>query len=290
MTGRARLQTILCDFRVALGGGLLLLVLAAALLAPLLAPHDPNEQDLLATLQPAFWLPGGSLDYPLGTDALGRCILSRLIYSARVALLVGVSAAIGAGLIGSTLALLAGYCGGRIDWTISRAVDVWMSFPAVVLTLVIVVALSAGLRNMIIAIVLVGWTRFCRVVRSEIIGLMKRDYIAAARIAGASHLQVILRDLLPGAMPVMLTLLSLELGIAVVVEAIISFIGHSAEAHIPTWGGMIADGLVTVFQEPLGLIFPICCIIMTVLGANLLGDGLRRQLDPRLLSRTELAA
>jgi len=288
MSGWSRVSLVLRDPRVAAGAALLLLVAGAALFAPLLAPHDPNDQDLLNTLLPPFWDNGGTFDYPLGTDALGRCVLSRLLYGARIALLVGFSASLGAGIVGGVLALIAGYCGGWTDWIISRLIDVWMSFPAIVLALVLIVGLSPSVANAIFAIILVAWTRVCRVTRAEILSLIKRDYIAAARIAGASHLQVVLYDVLPGALPILLTLLSLELGIAVVIEAVLSFTGYAVGPNISTWGGMIADGLVTMFQQPTGLIWPMASIVVTVLGANLLGEGLRRQLDPRLLRRTEL--
>ncbi len=274
--------------RVLVGGTILLALVVVAAFAPLLAPHDPNHQDLLRILLPPFWSPDGDPSFPLGTDNLGRCILSRLIYGARVAVIVGTIVPIGTGLFGGVLAIVAGYCGGKIDWTVSRIVDVWMSFPAVILALVLMVGLSPGLRNVILATILVDWTRFCRVTRGGILSLMKLDYIAASRIAGASHLQVMVQDLLPGVLPIIITLMSVEIGIAVVVESILSFVGVSVEPDIPTWGSMIADGLVTLFDEPWGLIFPMGAIILTVLCANMLGDGLRMTLDPRLVSRREI--
>jgi peptide/nickel transport system permease protein len=282
------LHPALREPRVLVGGAILLLLVGVAVLAPLLAPHDPNRQDLLHMLVPPFWSPDGDPDFLLGTDNLGRCVLSRLIYGTRVAVIVGTIVPIGTGLFGGVLAIVAGYCGGKIDWTVSRVVDIWMSFPAVVLALVLMVGLSPGLRNVILATILVDWTRFCRVTRGGILGLMKLDYIAAARIAGASHLQVMIEDLLPGVLPIIITLMSVEIGIAVVVESILSFVGVSVEPNIPTWGAMIADGLVTVFDEPWGLVFPMAAIILTVLSANMLGDGLRITLDPRVTSQREI--
>jgi peptide/nickel transport system permease protein len=279
---------ILSDPRVDIGGAILLAIASIAALAPLLAPHDPNNQDLLRILLPPFWNDGADPAYPLGTDNLGRCILSRLIYGARVAVAVGAIVPIGTGLLGGTIALVAGYCGGKVDWTVSRLVDIWMSFPAVVLSLVLMVSLSPGLRNVILATILVDWTRFCRVTRGGILSLMKLDYIAASRIAGASHLQVMMKDLLPGVLPIVITLMSVEIGVAVIVESVLSFVGVSVEPRIPTWGVMIADGLVTVFNEPWGLVFPMGAIILTVLSANMLGDGLRITLDPRVASRREI--
>jgi peptide/nickel transport system permease protein len=281
---------LLTEPRVVLGAAILLAIVVTALSAPLLAPHDPNQQDLLRTLLPPFWLEGADPEFPFGTDALGRCILSRLIYGARVAVTVGTVVPICAGLFGGSIALVAGYWRGWIDWAVSRVVDIWMSFPPVILSLVLMVGLSPGLRNVILATVLADWTRFSRIIRGATLGIMKLDYIASARIAGASHLEVVTRDVLPGVFPIIVTLLSVEIGIAVIVESVLSFVGVSVEPEIPTWGVMIADGLATVFHEPWGLIFPMLAIILTVLGANMLGDGLRMSLDPRLAARPEVDA
>lgn len=276
---------VLREPRVWLGlAGILTLVLTAAF-APWLAPHGPNDQDLLYTLLPPMWADGGASEYPLGTDSLGQCILSRLIYSTQVVALVGLLAPLGAALVGVPMAILSGYLGGKVDWLIMRAVDIWMSFPAVVLALVLMVALSPGLTNVILAIIVVDWTRFCRVLRSEVMVLSRRNYIAAAQLTGATHLQVILRDIAPGLMPQLLTLLSIEMGISIIAEAILSFVGVSMEPSIPTWGMMIADGLKSVFSAPFGLIAPVLCMTVTVLACTLLGDGLRQTLDPRLLER-----
>ena len=279
------LRRTLREPRVLIGGAITLFILAVAVLAPLLAPHDPTDQDLVNTLLPPVWQAGGDPSFPLGTDSLGRDILSRLIFGARVAMTVAVVAALGAALLGSTLALIAGYFGGAIDWLICRAVDVWMSFPPVILSLILMVGLGAGLRNVILAIVIVDWTRFCRVVRSEVLAVMKRDYIPAARLAGFGHSQVILREVLPAVAPLLLTLFSIEMGIAVIVEAILSFVGLSVEANLPAWGVMISDAREYMYQAAWGLILPVCGIFLTVLGTNLLGDGLRRSLDPRLAQR-----
>lgn len=275
----------LAEPRVLFGLAVLLSLLLVAVFAPWLAPHAPNEQDLVSTLLPPMWSSGGNASYPLGTDALGQCILSRLIYGSRVTVIIATAAPLGAALLGSVLALVAGYCGGRIDWLILRIVDVWMSFPAIVLALVLMVALTPSLGNVIAAIVLTDWTRFCRIVRSEVVVLRRREYVAAARIAGARHLPVVLRDIVPGVMPVLISLISIEMGIAVVAEAILSFVGRSVQADVPTWGTMIADGLQNVFSSQWGLILPTLCIVITVLATTLLGDGLRRSADPRLLAR-----
>jgi peptide/nickel transport system permease protein len=272
--------------RLTIGAGMLLLIALVAILAPWLAPHDPNAQDLLNTLLPPAWTDGGSVDFPFGTDSLGRCILSRLIYGTRVAVIVASLAPLGAGLLGGALALLAGYCGGWVDWLILRAIDIWMSIPPIVLALLLIIGLSPSLRNVIIAIIAVDWTRFCRVARSEAIVLRRREYVTAARILGASHFHVAMWDILPGVFPVLATLFGIEMSISIVAESIMSFIGLSAAPSIPTWGMMLADGLNSAFQEPWGLIFPTLCIAVTVLSANLMADGVRRTFDPRLAGRS----
>ena len=271
--------------RVVVGAIIVLAVFGCALFAPWLAPHDPEEQNLINSLLPPFWADEGNADYLLGSDSLGRCVLSRLLYGARVAAYVAVTAAFGAMLLGGVLAHIAGYFGGRIDWLISRAVEVWMSFPPVVLSLILMVGLGVGVNNVVLAIVLVDWTRFCRVLRSEVLVVMQRDYISAARLVGFTHPQIILRELLPATAPLLLTLLSLEMGIAVVAETILSFVGMSVEASVPAWGVMIADSRNTMYQAEWNLVLPIVAVFVAVLGFNLLGDGLRRKLDPRLAHR-----
>src|SRR5215469_17014250 len=249
--------------RVLIGLSIILVIAFAAVFAPLLAPHDPNDQNLISTLLPPAWMPGGDPEFPLGTDSLGRDVLSRLIYGARVAMTVAVVASFGAMLLGGVLAHIAGYFGGKIDWLIGRIVDVWMSFPPVILSLILMVGLGTGLRNVILAIVIVDWTRFCRVVRSEVLAVMKRDYIPAARLVGFSHTRVILREVLPAVTPLLLTLLSIEMGIAVIVEAILSFVGLSVEADLPAWGVMIADAREYMYEAPWGLIVPVLGIFAT---------------------------
>jgi peptide/nickel transport system permease protein len=268
--------------RVLIGLAIVLIVALTALFAPWLAPYDPNDQNLISTLLPPAWLPGGEPEFLLGTDSLGRDVLSRLIYGARVAMTVAVVASFGAMLLGGVLAHVAGYFGGRIDWLIGRIVDVWMSFPPVILSLILMVGLGTGLRNVILAIILVDWTRFCRVLRSEVLVVRRRDYVTAARLIGFSHWRTITREIVPATVPLLITLMSLEMGIAVIVEAILSFVGMSVSADTPAWGQMIADARQYVYQSSWNLIFPILAIFVTVFAFNLLGDGLRRTLDVRL--------
>lgn len=271
------------DTRVNVGLAILFAVLLLALLAPLLVQSAPDDQDLLATLLPSAWAKGGDAAHPLGTDSLGRDVLARLLYGTRLALTVAAIAAPGAMILGTVAALLAGYFGGWVDWVIGRAVDVWMSFPPVILSLILMVGLGTGSRNVILAIVLVDWTRFCRVLRAEVLVVVRRDYVTAARLVGFSHMRVVLREVLPAVVPLLVTLLTLEMGIAVVVEAILAFVGLGVKPDEIAWGQMIADGRATIYQAPINLLAPVAAIFVTVAGFNLLGDGLRRSLDLRLV-------
>ena len=268
--------------RVLVALALILGIACCAVLAPLLAPHDPGEQNLVSILLPPAWASGGDPAFPLGTDSLGRCVASRLIYGARTAMTVAVFASLGAMLIGSILAHVSGYFGGAVDWIIGRVVDIWMSFPPVILSLILMFGLGVGLDRVILAIILVDWTRFCRVLRAEVLVVTRRDYVAAARLLGFSHWRTITREVLPATLPLLITLISLEMAIAVVVEAILSFVGFGVRADQPAWGQMIADARQYVYQSPSNLLLPIFAIFLTVAAFNVLGDGLRRTLDVRL--------
>jgi peptide/nickel transport system permease protein len=271
--------------RVVIGGAIVIAMVICAVFAPQIAPNDPANQDLLNMLLPPMWAEGGSADYPFGTDSLGRCILSQMIYGARVALFVGFVAAIGAALLGTTLALLAGYFGGWIDRVISHFVDLWMSLPPVVLSVTLMVGFGTGVGNVILAIVLVDWTRFCRVVRSEVMVVARKDFVSAAKLLGFGNLRIIMREILPSVAPLVITLFTLQVGIGIIVEAILSFVGLSVPADVPAWGQMIAQARNYMYQAPWGIILPVMAMFVTVLGFNLLGEGLRVTLDPRLRRR-----
>ena len=268
--------------RVLIALAMILCILCCAIFAGRIAPNDPGDQNLLSILVPPAWAPGGDPAFPLGTDSLGRDVLSRLIYGARTAMLVAFFASVGAMIIGTVLAHISGYFGGKVDWIIGRLVDVWMSFPPVILSLILMVGLGVGLDRVILAIVLVDWTRFCRVLRSEVLVVTRHDYVAAARLLGFTHWQAIAREVLPATLPLLITLMSLEMAIAVIVEAILSFVGLGVGANQPAWGQMIADARQYVYQSPWNLLLPALAIFFTVTAFNLLGDGLRRTLDVRL--------
>jgi ABC-type dipeptide/oligopeptide/nickel transport system permease subunit len=266
--------------RLWLGGAIVISLLLVAALAPHLAPHDPIEQDLLSAQLPPAWMAGGDASFPLGTDSLGRCVLSRLIFASRIAVAVAFIAASLAAAIGIALGLIAGSFGGWVDQLTSRLIDVWMAFPPILLSIVLAAVIGAGLTSVISAIVVVDWTRFARIVRAETLVQLQRDYAAAARVIGMKRGQVLRLEILPNLVPLVVTLLAVEMGVAILVEVILSFVGISVAGDTPTWGGMIAEGRQIVYQSPWIMALAIGCVIVSVVGFNLLGDGLRTALDP----------
>lgn len=268
--------------RLWLSGGWLLLIVIAALLAPWLAPHNPLDQDLFTSRLPPFWIEGAEPGYWLGTDNLGRDVLSRILYGARIALIVAVIAGLGTCVIGATLGLIAGYYRGLPDLLVSRLVDIWMAFPPVLFAILLIAVLGPGLTSIIIAIVVIDWTRFCRVVRAEAMNQSAMDYVASAQVAGYSRLRTMLREILPNVLPTIVALLSLEMGIAVIVEAILSFVNLSIPTDDPTWGGMIAEGRSAIHQSWWVLVFPLITLFLTVLSLSQFGEGLKDRFDPVL--------
>jgi ABC-type dipeptide/oligopeptide/nickel transport system permease subunit len=255
------------------------LMLLAALGAPWLASHDPLEQDLMSSFIPPFWHGDYAGNFLFGADSLGRDIWSRLLYGARVALIVAFVAALLAGLLGTALGLAAGYFGGKVDAVVSRLVEIWMSFPPVLLSIVLAAVIGPGLTTVIVAIVVIDWTRFCRIVRAETLAQRELDYVTSAVTIGLKPLQILWSEILPNVAPLLLVLFSMEMGIAIVVEAILSFVGLSVASGAPTWGGMIAEGRLYVNQAWWLMALPMLCIIVAVLGMNALGDGLKRAID-----------
>ena len=266
--------------RAVFGLFVLSVLTVTALAAPWLAPHDPLEQDLLYSFLPPTWNPQGEGGYLLGTDNLGRDIISRTVYGTRIALVVAVIAASLACLLGTALGLCAGFFGGKVDLIISRVVDIWMSFPAVLLSIVLVAVIGAGLHAVIIAIVIIDWTRFCRVVRAETMVQKELDYVASGVTIGLSRIQLLLNEILPNLVPLLIVLLSMEMGIAIVVETILSFVGLSVASDTPSWGNLIQEGRQYIHQVPWLLGLPVFCLIFSVVGLNALGDGLKQVIDP----------
>ena len=271
---------ILHEPRAVFGLIVLGLMLLAAVFAPWLSPHDPLEQDLLSSFLPPSWQANGDPVFLLGTDNLGRDIVSRLIYGARTALIVALVAAALAALLGTVMGMLAGFYGGKTDMLISRAVDIWMSFPAVLLSIVLVAVIGAGLHAGIIAIVIIDWTRFCRVIRAETMVQKERDYVASAVTIGLPRVRILFQEIFPNLIPLLIVLLTLEMGIAIVVETILSFVGLSVASDTPTWGNLIQEGRQYIHQVPWLLGLPVACVVLAVLGLNALGDGIKEVIDP----------
>ncbi len=274
------IRALAANPRVWFGGLVTFAVMFAAVFARLIVPHDPLEQDLLNTTLPPAWFADGNPDFLLGTDSLGRDVLSRLIYACQIALQVAIYASLAAGLIGTLLGLIAGYFGGVADSIISRLVEIWMAFPPVLLAIVLVAVLGTGLTSVVVAIAVVDWTRFCRVVRAEVMVQREQDYVASAITLGMSRVGILSQEILPNVVPLLIVLVTLEMGVAVIVEAILSFVGLSISSDTPTWGGMIQEGRTYINQAWWLLACPVACIILVVLGFNALGDGLKRVLDP----------
>jgi peptide/nickel transport system permease protein len=225
---------------------------------------------------------GSEPGFLLGTDGLGRDVLSRIIYGSRIALTVAFVAAPAACLIGSILGLLAGYYRGWIDQAVSRLVDIWMAFPPVLFSILLVAVLGTGLHSVILAIIAIDWIRFARVVRAETLNQRRMDYVDCARSVGFSRAAILAREVLPNVIPAIVVLLSIEMGIAVIVEAILSFVNLSISTDDPTWGGMIAEGRTIVYSAWWVLVFPLIVLFLTVLAFGQFGEGLKDRFDPML--------
>ncbi len=275
-----RVRSRRLNLRLWLSGGWLLILTLAAVFAPIIAPHDPLMQDLLLERLPPAGFPGAEPGFLLGTDSLGRDVLSRVIYGARIALTVALVAASAACLAGSILGLMAGYFGGWIDRVVSRLVDIWMAFPPVLFSILLVAVLGTGLTSVILAIAIIDWTRFARVVRAETMVQSRMDYVYSARIGGASRWRTLVSEVLPNVLPTIIALLALEMGVAVIVEAILSFVNLSISSDAPTWGGMIAEGRASIHFSWWVLLAPLVVLFLTVLSFSQLGEGLKTQFDP----------
>ena len=262
---------------VALTGFLVVVVIiVAAVLAPYVAPYPPNDTDVLAVLQ------APSAKHPLGTDDLGRDVLSRIIYGARVSLQVSLGTILFATPIGVAIGLVAGYAGGRWDNLISRILDIGFAFPALLLALLIVAVLGVGLTNLTIALIILYTPRFARVARGSVLVAKAETYVEAARTAGCGEARIMARHILPNILSPVIVQTTITLATAVLAEAGLSFLGLGVQPPTPAWGSMVSTGRVYMEQYPHLTFFPGLAIMVTVLGFNFLGDGLRDALDPRL--------
>ncbi len=258
------------------------LVIVAALAAPQLATTDPIDQDLTVALKPPFWAGDGSLQHPLGTDHLGRDVYSRVIHGARISLTISVLAALLGALVGVAAGLVAGYVGGRVDAVIMRIVDLNLAFPLILLALAVVALLGANLKNLVIVMAITTWMIYARVVRGLTLGLRAREFVQAARALGAHDARIIARHVLPNVLPPVIVIWTLEVARVILMESALSFLGLGVPPPTPTWGRMLAEGRDYLTVAGWIAIFPGIAIMVTVLGINFLGDGLRDLLDPRL--------
>lgn len=281
LDGRSQIKRKLPP-RLVLSASWLTFLALAAICAPLIAPYDPLAQDLFLGQLPPFWVQGHEPGYLLGTDSLGRDVLSRILYGARLALTVALTAGTITCIIGATMGLLAGFLRGWVDIVISRAIDIWMAFPPVLFSILLIAVLGPSLTSIIIAIVVIDWTRFARVIRAEAMSQGAMDYVASAQIAGRGRISTMLTEILPNVLPTITVLLTLEMGIAIIVEAILSFVNLSISTDDPTWGGMIAEGRASIHQTWWVLVFPLITLFLTVLSFSQLGEGLKDRFDPVL--------
>ena len=255
-----------------------------ALFANYIAPYDPTEPIPGAKIfEPPFWMPGGSAHALLGTDFQSRDVLSRLIFGARVSLIVGVAGTIVAGSIGTALGILAGYLGGWVDQVIMRVTDAWLALPGLVFAIFLATMVGPSMWNIVIILGLVYWTRYSRVIRGEVLSLREREFVKLAEIAGASRTRVIIRHILPNVMNSTMVLASLTIGVVIIAEASLSFLGVGVPPPEPAWGSMLADGRSMLMVGDWWLtVFPGLGILLVVLATQLLGDWLRVRLDPQL--------
>jgi peptide/nickel transport system permease protein len=265
--------------KIIAGGVIVLILITVGVSAPLIAPYDPNAQNLARTLRPPDWLFGSNM---LGTDAVGRDILSRLFYGARVSLVIAVLVVIISGIVGIALGAISGYFAGATDFLIQKLVEVVWAFPPLLLAIAIMAFLGQGLENLILALVSQRWIAYCRVSRGQALSLRTREFVDAARLLGANHTRIITRHIMPNLFPAAVVIGTFSMASAIVAEAALSFLGLGVPPEIPTWGSMLSDGRTYISTSWWLALFPGLCIFFTVLGINLLGDGLRDILDPRL--------
>ena len=262
---------------------ILAIITLVAVFANQLAPHNPEVGILTARFKPPFWLKGGSVHYLLGTDQLGRDVLSRLIFGARISLVVGFTAVIFAGAVGTFLGILSGYLGGWVDQVIMRITDTWLALPALTFAIFLAAIVGPSMWNIVIILGITYWTRYARVIRGEVLSLKEREFVRLAIVAGCSKWTIMRRHILPNVINSAIVLGSLMLGVVIIAEATLSFLGVGVPPPQPAWGLMLADGKQGLMVGYWWLtVFPGLGIMLLVLAANLLGDWLRVKLDPQL--------
>ncbi|RFB98809.1 dipeptide ABC transporter permease DppC [Rhizobium leguminosarum bv. trifolii] len=259
-----------------------IIILVVAIFAPIFAPHAPNEQNRQALLAVPSWMEGGSISFPLGTDAVGRDILSRLIYGARFSLFIGVVVVTLSVVCGVLIGLVAGYFRGRIDTAIMRLMDIILAFPSLLLALVLVAVLGPGLTNAMIAISLVNQPHFVRLTRASVISEREKEYVIASRVAGAGPFRLMFKTILPNCLGPLIVQATLAFSAAILDAAALGFLGMGAQPPTPEWGTMLAESREFISRAWWVVTFPGLAILITVLAINLMGDGLRDALDPKL--------
>ncbi len=264
------------------GFAVLLLLILCALLAPVLAPHDPELVDLSLYLLPPAWMDGGSMAYPLGTDSLGRCILSRIIYGSRISLIVGFASVVISGVLGVALGLLAGYFGKIVDDIIMRIADIIFAFPFVLLAIAVLTILGSGVANVVAVLVVSSWVTYSRMVRGEVISAREKEYVEAAKAIGLPARTIIFKHIMPNIINSVIVIASFSFASSILSEASLSFLGLGVPAAMPTWGGMISLARNYMYNAWWMSVFPGIAIALVVLGINILGDWLRDYLDPKI--------
>ena len=265
--------------KILFGGSIVAVLFFMGLFAPLISPFQPNAQDLSIGLTAPQWLSG---PYILGTDQLGRDVLSRIFYGARVSLIIGMGVAILSGVIGVTLGAMSGFYAGKVDLLIQKSVEVMWAFPPLLFAIALIAFLGQSLQILIAALVLQRWIPFCRVARAQALSLRSRDFVDAARALGATNSRILRKNIVPNLIQTSIVIGTFAMATAIISEASLSFLGLGVPRNIPTWGSMLADARAHVSTSWWMPLFPGLFILMTVLGINLLGDGLRDVIDPRL--------
>ena len=261
------------------------LLVFVAVFAPMLAPFDPAQGSIRTRHIPPIWLEGGSAQHFFGTDSLGRDMLSRVMYGARIALMVAVSVLFAGGILGTIIGMFAGYLGGLVDEIAMRTVDLLLAMPFLLVALTVVIVFGQSLTQMIILLILFSWDNFARVVRAEALRIRNDAYVDAARVAGASDIRIVFRHILPGVFGVVLIVASLRVGQLILIEATLSFLGAGLPKSVPAWGVMVADGQDWITTAWWVAAVPGFMIFVVVMSFNFLGDWLRDYFDPRLRQR-----
>jgi peptide/nickel transport system permease protein len=265
-----------------IGLAILLVLLLSSIFAGQIAPHDPNQVDVVQRLKPPFWLANGSFEYVLGTDSVGRDVLSRIVYGGRVALAVGVASVVISGFLGVALGLAAGYRRGWLDAVISRIGEIQLAFPFILLAISVLAVVGPGVGNVIFVLGTYGWVTYARVVRAQTLSWREKEFVEAARCIGVSDLAIMLRHILPNMLGPIIVIASFSMATNVLAEAALSFLSLGVPLSIPSWGSMLADAR-DYLQDAWWLsTFPGLALMLTVLGINVVGDWLRDYLDPRL--------